>query len=164
MRRAFILDLDVDDRAVNDLLAGGVFIRDATVDFDDEVHIMLRAGDNDVIVVARAVQVTEEGAGFQIEGMTRELRERIAALVALAKHVDGDQERRKKFARASTATDAIRRAAAGSIPPSVRRAARVADGSLSPIAALAPTQRDEALAEKARSAQIAAETDTDTDD
>jgi hypothetical protein len=161
MRRAFVLDLSVDQRAVNDLPIGGVFIPNATVDFDDECHIVLRAGPQDVTVVARAVQVTEDGAGFQIEGMTRELRDRIAALVALAKHATLDIERKPTLTRSLAAAEPIHRAAAGSIPPINRRSARIAEGSISPIVAFAPTQRDEALADKARAAQIAADTDTD---
>jgi hypothetical protein len=161
MRRAFIVDLDVDRRAGDDLSAEGVFIPDADVEFDDECHILLRAGNEDVTVIARAVQVTDEGAGFQIVGMTPELRERIASLVTLAKHVDLD--RKKTLNRWLAGTESSRRAA-GSIPPNNRRgAARVAQGSISPIVAFAPTQRGEALADKARSAQIAADTDVDPD-
>jgi hypothetical protein len=164
MRRAFVIDLDVDKRAGDDLSAEGVFIPDADVEFDDECHILLRAGHEDITVIARAVQVTDEGAGFQIVGMTPELRERIASLVALAKHVDLD--RKKTLNRWLAGTESSRRAAAGSIPPDTRRgAARVAQGSISPIVAFAPTQQDEAFADKARSAQRAAKTDdSDTDD
>jgi hypothetical protein len=142
-----------------------VFIPNADVDFDDECHILLRAGHEDITVIARAVQVTEEGVGFQIVGMTRELRDRIAALVTLAKHVDLD--RKKTLTRWLAGTEPSRRAAAGSVPPLTARrgAARVADGSISPIAAFAPTQRDEVLSEKVRAARRAAEAELeDTDD
>src|SRR5437867_1130241 len=88
MRHVFIVDLAADRRAADDLSAGGVFIPEASVGFDDECHIVLRAGAEDLTVVARPVLVTEAGAGFQIEGMVGELRERIAALVAVAKHAD----------------------------------------------------------------------------
>jgi hypothetical protein len=37
----------------------------------------------------------------------------------------------------------------------------MADGSISPIVALAPPQNDESLVDKARAARLAAETDTD---
>jgi hypothetical protein len=161
MRHAFVLDLVADERAASDLSVGGVFIPNATVDFDDECHIVLRAGSEDVKVIARAVQITEAGIGFQIEGMTRELRERIAALLALAKHVSLDLH--NTVTRSLAATDANRRTAAGSIAPRSTRSARIAQGSISPIVAFAPTQRDEALADKARSAQRALDSDTDTD-
>jgi hypothetical protein len=161
MRHAFVLDLVVDERAASDLSVGGVFIPNATVEFDDECHIVLRAGTEDVTVVARAVQITEAGAGFHIEGMTRDLRERIAALLTLAKHVNLDLQRKKTLTRALASTEATRRSAAGSIAPT-RRGARIADGSISPIVGLAPTQRDESLADKARSAQARADTDSDT--
>jgi len=164
MRHAFVLDLVADERAANDLSAGGVFIPNATVTFDDECHIVLRAGAEEVTVVARAVQITEAGAGFQIEGMTRELRVRIAALVIQAKHVSADLQRKPTLTRSLAATEAPPpRTAAGSIAPGTRRGARIAEGSISPIVAFAPTQRDEALANKARSAQIAAEPDPDDD-
>jgi hypothetical protein len=159
VRRAFVLDLVADERAANDLSVGGVFIPTATVDFDDECHIVLRAGSHDVKVIARAVHITEAGAGFQIEGMTRELRERIAALITVAKHMNLDLQRKKTLTLA--ATDASRRTAAGSIAPSTRRGARIAMGSISPIVAFAPTQHDETLADKARAAEAAAHTDTE---
>jgi hypothetical protein len=161
MRHAFVLDLVVDERAATDLPVGGVFIPNATVDFDDECHIVLRAGTVDVTVIARAVQITEEGAGFQIEGMTPELRERIAALLTLAEHVNLDLERKKTVTRSLAAIDAARRTAAGSVAPTTRRSARIAEGSISPIVAFAPTQH-ESLADKARSEQVAA-TDTDAE-
>jgi hypothetical protein len=163
MRHAFVLDLVVDEHAANDLPVGGVFIPNATVDFNDECHIVLRAGFEDVTVVARAVQITEAGVGFQIEGMTRELRDRIAALLAVAKHVNLDLQRKKTLMRSLAATEPTRRTAAGSIAPSSRASARIAQGSISPIAAFAPTQRDDTLADKARSAQVAADSDTDRD-
>jgi hypothetical protein len=163
MRHAFVLDLVAEEHAANDLSVGGVFIPNATVDFDDECHILLRAGSEDVTVVARAVQITEAGTGFQIEGMTRELRERIAGLLAVAKHVNLDLQRKKTLTRSLAANDATRRTAAGSIAPSSRRSARIAEGSISPIVAFAPTKRDEELGDKARSAQAAADTDTDGD-
>ncbi|HTL36868.1 MAG TPA: hypothetical protein VL326_27220 [Kofleriaceae bacterium] len=169
MRRAFILDLVVEGRAAEDLSAGGVFIPNASVEFDDECQIILRAGGEDMTVEARAVQILDTGAGFQIEGITPELRLRIAALVELAKHASLDLERKKTLTR-SLAGEAGRRPA-GSIPPSTRRSsARVAEGSISPILAFAPTQQGAPLADKARSAQQRAaradtvNPDTDTDD
>ena len=157
MRHAFVLDLLADDRAASDLRVGGVFIPNATVELDDECHIVLRAGAEDVTVVARAVQITDAGAGFHIEGMTPELRERIAALITHG------LERKKTLTRSLAATETTRRTAAGSIVPNTRRGARIADGSISPVLALAPTQHDERLADKARSAQVAARADTDSD-
>lgn len=165
MRRAFIVDLAVEGRAADDLSAGGVFIQNAFVEFDDECHIVLRAGGAEVTVIARAVQILDAGVGFQIEAMTRELRERISALVELAKHVNLDLERKKTLTR-SLANIEARRSAAGSIPPGVRRGAvRMAEGSISPILGLAPTQDGESLASKARSARGRADTESDeTDD
>ena len=163
MRRAYIVDLAVEDRAAADLSVGGVFIPNATVNFDDECHIVLRAGTEDVTVVARAVQITETGAGFQIEGMTRALRTRIAALVELAKHVNLDLERKKTLTHPLAAIETIRRAAHGSIAPSNRPERRMAEGSISPIVAFAPTQDATSLADKARAAKLAADR-SDTDD
>lgn len=159
MRRAFVLDLAADDNATAHLAVGGVFIPNASVDFDDECHIVLRAGDEDVTVAARAVQITEAGVGFQIE-LTDELRERIAALVALARH--GDLGTRTATLTRSLATN---RAAVGSIPPLNRRGAdrRMAEGSISPLVAAMPTLRDEELAAKVRSALSAHNTDPDVD-
>jgi hypothetical protein len=170
VRRAFIVDLAVEDRAAADLSVGGVFVPNATVNFDDECQIVLRAGTEDVTVAARAVQISEAGAGFQIEDMTPALRERIASLLTLAKHVNVDLERKKTLTRtrAHAPTEELRRAANGSIAPSNRRNAdrRMAEGSISPIVAFAPTQSDEAFAEKIRAAHLAADAkkSDDTDD
>lgn len=149
--RAFIVDLAIEERAATDLSAGGVFIPNATVDLDDQCHIVLRAGLEDVTVVARAVQITETGAGFQIEGMTGALRARLVALVELAKHVDLEREKTRSLASIGP----VRRAAQGSISPSNRRGSerRTADGSISPIVAFAPTQRDDMLSDQARVAR-----------
>jgi hypothetical protein len=151
VRRAFVLDLTADETATTHLAVGGVFIPNATVEFDDECHIVLRAGDEDVTVIARAVQITEGGAGFQIERMTDELRARIEALVMLAQRAD-HTGRAPTLPRSLSATDA-QRSAAGSIPPINQRAERrMAEGSISPIVASLPTQRDETLAAKVRAA------------
>jgi hypothetical protein len=160
VRRAFIVDLSSEAGAAADLSVGGVFIPNASVDFDDECQIVLRAGAEDVTVIARVVHITEAGAGFQIESMTGELRERIAALVELAKHVDLDLERKQTLTRALAET--TERRAAGSMPPINRR---MAEGSISPVVAAIPTQRDESLAEKIRAALAAdAEPRGETDD
>lgn len=127
---------------------GGVFIPNASVDFDDECQIVLRAGAEDVTVEARAVHITETGAGFQIE-MTAELRERIAALIELAKHANRELERKKTLTRSLVETEQSIRRAAGSVAPINRR---MAEGSISPVVAAMPTQRDESLAEKIRAA------------
>ncbi|HUS33465.1 MAG TPA: hypothetical protein VMZ53_33415 [Kofleriaceae bacterium] len=162
MRRAFILDLSTHGQAAKDLSVGGVFIENASVDFDDECHIILRAGSEDLTVTARAVQILEGGAGFQIEGMNRELRERIATLVDLAMHSDLD--RKKTLPHSLAKLEAAKRSAAGSIPPETRRSARVAAGSISPILGLAPTQQDDALGDKIRAAKLALDREKETDD
>jgi hypothetical protein len=158
---AFVVDISGVARAAQDLSAGGVYVPEASVALDQECRILLRAGDAEVMVRARAVLVTEEGAGFQIEEITTELRERIAALVELAK--DGGLGRRKTLTRALADGEAMRRSPAGSIPPTTHpaRARRIAQGSLSPLVALAPTQRDETLAQKARLAQQSDDCDDD---
>ena len=161
MRRAFIVDLSVEAGAAADLSVGGVFIPNASVDFDDECQIVLRAGSEDITVEARAVQITEAGVGFQIE-MTSELRARIAALIELAKHVNLDLERKKTLTRSLADTESTVRRAAGSVPPINRR---MAEGSISPVVAAMPTLRDESLAEKIRAALAAdAKPSDETDD
>ncbi len=164
------MDLAVEDRAAADLSVGGVFVPNATVNFDDECQIVLRAGSEDITVVARAVQITESGAGFQIEGLTPALRQRIASLLTLAKHVNVDLDRKKTLTRtrAYAPTEEMRRAANGSIAPLTVRIPerRMAVGSIAPIVAFAPTQSDEAFAEKIRAAKRAADdgASDDTDD
>ena len=153
MKHAFVVDIAADPRCMRDLEVGGVYIAGATVKFDDVCHLVLRAGNEELTVAARAVLVTEDGVGLQIEALTTETRARIAALVEIAKYVD--LERKQTL-------DKIRRAPASSIAPNPR--ARVANGSISPITAYAPTQEGEHLADKARTAKNAADDDDESDD
>jgi hypothetical protein len=110
------------------------------------------------------VLVDEEGAGFEIEALTHELRKQILALVDISKHLVG-LERRKTITRALAESAPTRRRAAGSIAPGTRLGdgRRVAQGSISPITAFAPTQEDDSLAKKAADARIAADDDDDDD-
>ncbi|HEX5063842.1 MAG TPA: hypothetical protein VFV99_30895 [Kofleriaceae bacterium] len=165
MRRAFLVDLTTADRFAKDLEVGGIYISGATVNLDDECHVVLRAGTDEIRVSARVVLVNEEGAGFEIEALTHELRNQIRALVDISKHLVS-LERRKTLTRALAESDPMRRRAAGSIAPGTRLGdgRRVAQGSISPIAAFAPTQEDDSLAKKAAAAQIAADDDDDVDD
>ena len=169
MRRAFIVDLTRADRFARDLEVGGIYIAGATVELDDECHVVLRAGTSEISVRARVVLIDDEGAGFEIEGLTPELRKQIFALVEVSKYVV-DLERKKTLTRALADTDATRRRAAGSIAPGTRitpgarlsDGRRAAQGSISPITAIAPTQQDDSLAEKAATAtRLAADDDDD---
>lgn len=155
MRRAFIVDLTTADRFAKDLEVGGIYIPGATVDLDDECQVVLRAGTEEIRVSARVVLVDDEGAGFEIEGLTPELRKQIISLVEISKYVV-DLQRTKTLTGALAETDAARRRPIGSIPPVTRRAAQ---GSISPITAFAPTQQDESLAETAAAARSAADED-----
>ena len=138
---------------MRDLEVGGVYIAGAAVEFDDQCHLVLRAGTEELSVQARAVLVTDDGVGLQIEELTGEVRARIAALLEIAKYVD--LERKQTL-------DKLRRSPASSIAPTPR--ARVANGSISPITAYAPTQEGERLAGNARAAQNAAGDDDESDD
>jgi hypothetical protein len=153
MRRAFIVDLTTADRFEKDLEVGGIYIPGATVDLDDECHVVLRAGTDEITVTARVVLVDDDGAGFEIEGLTPELRSRIVSLV----------ESKKTVTRTLAEADATRRHPAGSIAPATRRpdVRRAAQGSISPITAFAPTQQDDALADKAAAARRAADDNDD---
>src|SRR6476646_7683735 len=88
MKHAFVVDITADPRCMRDLEVGGVYIAGAAVAFDDLCHLVLRAGTEELSVQARAVLVTDDGVGLQIEELTGEVRARIAALVEIAKYVD----------------------------------------------------------------------------
>ena len=165
MRRLFLVDLTSADRFAKDLEVGGIYIPDATVNLDDECHVVLRAGTQEIRVTARAVLVNDEGAGFEIEALTPELRKQILALVDISKYLISI-ERKQTLTRVLAESDPGRRRAAGSIAPGTRagEGRRVAQGSISQITAFAPTQEDEALARKAAAARIAANDDDDDDD
>lgn len=151
MRRAFIVDLATADRFEKDLEVGGIYIPGATVDLDDECHVVLRAGSDEITVTARVVLVDDDGAGFEIEGLTPELRRQIVTLV----------ESKKTVTRTLAEAEATRRRPDGSIAPGTRRPdlRRTAQGSISPITAFAPTQQDESFADKAAAARRAADDD-----
>lgn len=125
MRRAFIVDLATADRFEKDLEVGGIYIPGAAVDLDDECHVVLRAGTDEITVTARVVLVDDDGAGFEIEGLTPELRKNIVSLV----------ESNKTVTRTLAEAEATRRRPEGSIAPGTRRLdlRRAAQGSISPI-------------------------------
>jgi hypothetical protein len=164
MRSAFLVDLTSGDRFAKDLEVGGIYIPGATGELHDECHVVLRAGTDEISVTARVVLVDEEGAGFEIEGLTRELRKQISGLVEISKHAV-DLERKKTITRTLAETDPTRRRALGSIAPATQRGdgRRVAQGSISPITALAPTQEDDSLANQATAPRVAAD-EVDDDD
>jgi hypothetical protein len=162
MGRAFFVEV-TDERTARDLEAGGVYIPDAVVDLDEECRVVLRAGSRETTVTARAVMISEDGAGFEIH-LTGEVRNQIAALVEISKHTD--LERKTTITGTLAATQEGRRVPASSVAPATRVGSgqRVAQGSISPLTAFAPTQQDNKLEENARTARRAAARDPDEDD
>ena len=88
MRRTIILDLAADAKLGKDLvITGGVFAAGETLVKHDELcNVVLRAGQEELHLVARAVMVSDRGAGLEIVGRTSDLRNQIEAFVRIASY------------------------------------------------------------------------------
>jgi hypothetical protein len=88
MRRTIILDLTADAKLGKDLVVtGGVFAAGETFIKQDELcNVVLRAGQEELHLVARAVLINERGAGLEIVGRTSDLRNQIEAFVRIASY------------------------------------------------------------------------------
>lgn len=88
MRRTILLDLVADAKLGKDLVVtGGVFAAGETLVKQDELcNLVLRAGGEELHLVARAVLVNERGAGLEIVGRTSDLRNQIEAFVRIASY------------------------------------------------------------------------------
>jgi len=74
------LDLASDHRLARDLVAGGVFVPDCTVQINQDCDLVIRAGVHELTVPARVVWIDGvRGAGLQLE-CNAEMKLQIAAL------------------------------------------------------------------------------------
>jgi len=88
MRRTITLDLAVDAKSGNELAArGGVFAAGAPLRLDEECNLVLRAGQEELRLVARAVMVNDHGSGLEVVGLTSALRDQIAAFARVASYI-----------------------------------------------------------------------------
>lgn len=102
MLRTIVVDLAADERLAKDLVAtGGVFASGAKLKLDDTCNLILRAGQEELQVVARTVLVTDAGSGLEVVGRTSELREQIAAFARIASYLASTKDPRVAAARAS---------------------------------------------------------------
>ena len=75
-----VLDLAEDLQLARDLAAGGVFVPGCTEPILAEIELVVRAGDQEMVVAARVVFVNDSGAGCELVACPPEVRERLAAL------------------------------------------------------------------------------------
>jgi hypothetical protein len=62
-----VLDLAADDHQLaRDLAAGGVFVPDCAAALLEDVELVIKAGDSELVLVARVVFVNESGAGLEL--------------------------------------------------------------------------------------------------
>src|SRR5438105_1643370 len=102
MRRTIVLDLTGEARLGKDLVAtGGVFVADAAIRLDEECNLVLRAGSEELRLVARAVLVNERGAGLEIVGRTSQVRDQIEAFARIATYLVVMREDKTTPGRAS---------------------------------------------------------------
>ncbi|HTR50919.1 MAG TPA: hypothetical protein VMJ10_09450 [Kofleriaceae bacterium] len=88
MRRTITLDLAVDAKSGNELAArGGVFAAGAPLRLDEECNLVLRAGQEELRLVARAVIVNDHGSGLEVVGLTSALRDQISAFARVASFI-----------------------------------------------------------------------------
>ena len=88
MRRTITLDLAVDAKSGNELAArGGVFAAGAPLRLDEECNLVLRAGQEELRLVARAVMVNDHGSGLEVVGLTNAVRDQIAAFARVASFI-----------------------------------------------------------------------------
>jgi hypothetical protein len=61
-----VLDLADDHQLARDLAAGGVFVPDCAAALLEDVELVVRAGESELVLVARVVFVNESGAGLEL--------------------------------------------------------------------------------------------------
>jgi hypothetical protein len=187
MRRTITLDLTADHKAGNELVAsGGVFAAGAPLRLDEECNLVLRAGQEELRLVARAVLVNDRGSGLEIVGLTTSLRDQISAFARVASYIavmrDAPTRARSQDTvpmmppQAEPATPARKgglvervrsvryddepRLAVGSTPPRTKKTPETGVAiAIEPPMAYAPTQDASTLAIKAEAARRAAEED-----
>lgn len=81
-RPTVVLDLAGKHELARDLVAGGVFVPDCTVELNVECEVVIRAGDDEVRANAIVVFANATGAGLQLVNCDAELKQRIAALTS----------------------------------------------------------------------------------
>jgi hypothetical protein len=100
-----VLDLADDHQLARDLAAGGVFVPDCAAALLEDVELVVRAGETELVLVARVVFVNESGAGLELACSADQKQQ----LVELAKlepaepepepEAEEKDEAKKKFAR-----------------------------------------------------------------
>ena len=61
-----VLDLADDHQLARDLAAGGVFVPNCAATLLEDVELVVRAGDSELVLVARVVFVNDSGAGLEL--------------------------------------------------------------------------------------------------
>ena len=184
MRRTITLDLAVDAKSGNELAArGGVFAAGAPLRLEEECNLVLRAGQEELRLVARAVMVNDHGTGLEVVGLTSVVRDQISAFARVASFIavmrDTPAQRRGQdtvpmmpvqpeatlppprgavVERVRNVRYDEERFAAGSTPPLTKPAPNL---PLEPPVAYAPTQNASTLAAAAEAARRAAAEDED---
>ncbi len=79
-----VVDLASDVALARDLAAGGVFVPGCDVGLDEECELIVRAGNDELVLAGHIVWVDERGAGIQILGCDPELKQRLQALADAA--------------------------------------------------------------------------------
>jgi hypothetical protein len=89
-----VLDLADDHQLARDLAAGGVFVPDCAAKLLEDVELVVRAGESELVFVARVVFVNDSGAGLEL-ACSAEQKQQLVDLVKPEAPPGGA----KKFAR-----------------------------------------------------------------
>ena len=72
-----VLDLADDHQLARDLAAGGVFVPDCAAALLEDVELVVRVGETELVLVARVVFVNESGAGLELACSTEQKQQLI---------------------------------------------------------------------------------------
>jgi hypothetical protein len=94
-----VLDLADDHQLARDLAAGGVFVPDCAAALLEDVELVVRAGESELVLVARVVFVNESGAGLELACSAEQKQQLIDLATDEPDEPEEKDEARKKFAR-----------------------------------------------------------------
>jgi hypothetical protein len=85
-----VLDLAGEDALGRDLAAGGVFVAGYAAELMAECDLVVRVAGDELVLAARVVFVDARGIGLELVDRGPEIKEQLAALIALGAGLDDD--------------------------------------------------------------------------
>src|SRR5262249_8428507 len=91
-RPMVVLDVASDHALARDLAAGGVFAPGCALPLLEECDLVVRAGNDELVLAARVVFVDTGGAGLELVACTPEMKQQIAAMAGSQSNDDGNND------------------------------------------------------------------------